>query len=886
MRILQALPILAMVLLAGCDRDRENYVVIEQRSDAPSVEKGGAKASGTKSESGDSKGESKDDGPKSEIPVVGKSYLLDGFEGPESTVWAFDSADDEGMAQYVTENVTQGKKALKISLRDKPVSGKMNLRRDVSLDLAHAASILIDAHSTSDKIAICAALQCGPHDIYQESRTFSLKKGANKNIRLPLTGNNWKNEKTKWEFTAPPVNLQYVQRVSILIFENGESSGSVTFDNLRIEPDETPLMSSGSLAFREWRPELIAEWGVPKSLEQYGTMDAVIYFRASYKDFYDPNDIAVGMRIYSPSGKTIDARGFFAGVQRATRDMLAENEGQAVPPLWGPSDVPDPLKPREGGAGGGGRKKKNADGGTSNAGESAPKKEETKEPPEDPEKKAAREAQLKKKVAFAAKMRDATVNLAPVWNIRFTPAETGQYTLQLYIRNNAGETRAAERKLTVYKQSASAAKPGCVGGNVRVSKRDPRQLELSNGDSFFIFGQNVCWTKNWTPYLDSMKAYGANTIRVWLCPWGLRLESKDGGFDLEEAMRLDQLVTEAEERGIRIIFCFTFHGMNGANWWESPYNAANGGSCGRPEDFFTDWRAKRQFKRLLSYSAARWGASPAILSWELMNEIDLAKYMWPDDVVAWSKEMAGHLKSVDPHGHLVTVSSTTHGFPMDLWGSPNIDWINIHAYGTDVSNLFFERLSPFQNIQKPVLLAEFGGGTEARDDIPDQDGARLQASLWLSACSPSCGAAMPWWWDTYIETRSLYPVLEHARKFVAGEDYRGRFNQWVRKIYADNVELSGIMDSQGGRFYAHKPEWTLNPDLKKDKMMSRGLTVTLEGMNDGSYKIELWDAKTGDIFKKEDAVAKEGKLPITLSAHDSEFGIKIDRKERVLPGLK
>ena len=869
---------LSLLLLSGCDRS--DYVV--EPVQAPSISTVNPPAAPTPETGKDKpadKSDKKDPGPPSEIPVLGKNFLLDGFEGPQATVWAFDSADDEGLAQYVTDGATQGKKALKITLRDKPVTGKMNLRRDVSLDLSHAAALLIDVNSSSDKLSFCAGLICGPHDISQESKVINLKKGANKDLRIPLTGNTWKNEKSKWEYTTPPVNLQFVQRLSILIFQNGEKEGALAFDNLRIEPDETPLLSSGSLVRREWRPELIAALGLPNSMHQYETLDALLFFRASYRDFFDSNDIACGIRIYAPSGKTIDARGFFMGLMPATRDLLKESDGEATPPLWGPAGEPDGLPTAQGGAQGGAKRKRKQDADKNPA--AAPVE---KDAPRDPVK----EAEAQKKLLAAVDMRNATLNKAPVWSVRFSPAETGIYTLQIYIRNNAGETRTTERKLSVVAQNTHTAKAGTLGGNVRVSKRDPRQLELSNGDPFFIYGQNVCWTKNWTPYLDNMKAYGANTIRVWLCPWGLRLERKNAQevFDLDEAERMDRLVSEAESRGLRLIFCFTFHGMNQSNWGDSPYNAANGGPCGRPEDFFTDWRAKRQFKRLLSYAAARWGASPAILSWELMNEIDLAKYTWPDDVIAWSREMAGHLKAVDPHGHLVTVSATSHGFPMELWNSPSIDWINIHSYGTDVSNLFFERLSPFQNIQKPVLLAEFGGGTEARDDIPDQDGARLQASLWLSACSPSCGCAMPWWWDTYIEARGLYPVLSAARKFSANDDRRGRFNLWVRKIYDGNIEVSGIMDAQGGRFYAHNPDWTKNPDLKKGPLMAADLLITLDGMNDGVYTLEFFDAKTGDTFKPQETVARDGKLPITLSAHAQEFGFKLEKKQRGAMGLK
>ncbi len=814
--------------------------------------------------------------------------MIDGFEGPEHTVWGFDSADDEGTAQYDEAGATQGKKALKITLRDKGKTGKFNLRRDVSMDLSHAASLLIDFTAPSDKFSLGVSLTCGPHDILQECKPVELKMGLNKNVRVPLTGNSWKNEKTKWEFNGPPVNLQYVQRICLLIFTNGESSGSVLIDNLRVEPDETPLLSSGSLVHREWRPQLLGVMNIPNAVTEYQGVEADVFFRASYRDFFDTNDIVAGMRIYTPSGKTLDVRGFFAGMMPAPKDVLAQDEGEAVPPLWGPIGV---ANSGGGGAGGGGRQQRNAKPSDKKEGDSAEKKDGEKDEAKDPAKEAEakkKEAELKKKIDEAATLRVLSLKRLPVWRIRYTPMETGQHTISIYIRNSAGETRTEERKLTVLPEVKNPQTPGRWGGNVRVSKRDPRQFELSNGDPFFVFGQNVCWTQDFTPYLEKMRDYGGNTMRVWLCPWGLNLERKTepGSYDLEVANRIDKLMEDAEAKGVRIIFCFTFHGMTQGNWGDSPYNAANGGPCGRAEEFFTNYRAKAQFKRLLSYAAARWGSSPALMSWELMNEIDLAKYVWQDEVIRWSREMAGHLHSVDAHEHLVTVSATLQGAPLDLWSDSRLDWIEIHSYGTDVSNLFFERMSPLQNLPKPMLMGEFGGGTESRDDIPDKDGARLQAALWLTACSPSCGAAMPWWWDTYIETRNLYPVMAAAKKFVAGEDRRGRYGLWVRKMYPNNIEVSGAMDPQGGRFYVHKPEWTKNPDERKGPMLARSQTIELDGMNDGAYTVEYWDAKEGTKFNPQDATARDGKLTITLSAHESEYGIKLDRKERAATGLK
>jgi hypothetical protein len=154
------------------------------------------------------------------IPVV-SGALLDGFEGTQYTVWAFDSADDEGTAEYVTEGSTQGKSALRLTLRGKGAKGKLHLRREVELDLSHASALFVDVTSPADNLSVALGFKSAPNDIYQEIKPVSLKAGLNRGIRFPLDRNVWKNEKTKWEYNGPPVNLQSVSRL-ILLLSTGE----------------------------------------------------------------------------------------------------------------------------------------------------------------------------------------------------------------------------------------------------------------------------------------------------------------------------------------------------------------------------------------------------------------------------------------------------------------------------------------------------------------------------------------------------------------------------------------------------------------------------------------------------------------------------------------
>jgi len=794
---------------------------------------------------------------KSELPVLG-GVLLDGFEGPEYTVWAFDSADDEGLAQYVAEGATQGQKALRITLRGKGAKGRLHLRREVDLDLSQASALLCDITSPADGLAAALALKTNPGETYQESKPVQLNKGLNRDVRFPLEGNNWKNAQTKWEFTAPPADLKAVRRIMLLLSTGEESSGSFLLDNLRVEGSVFQKPEDAAGTYREWRPEILLVNYPPEAARQYQGLEVQAAFRASYRDVFDPGDINLGLRLTTPSGKNLDVRGFFFGLANCGGAVPLASPGKPLAPLFGP------------------------------LGKKANKKDKDKEAKEAEKPKPEDEKQKPLGAPEDETAPDQGAPL-PIWAVRFTPQETGRYTLQLYVRNAAGETRTPERSLVVVPEVPNRKLPGRRGGNVCLAKRDPRQLELQDGSPFYIVGQNVCWSTDWTPYLEKIRAYGGNACRVWLCPWGLNLERKQepGTYDLQEAERIDQLFERAETTGVRLIFCLTFHGATGTEWGSSPYNQANGGPCLRPQDFFTDQRAKRQFKRLLSYAAARWGSSPALLCWELMNEIDIARYETPDDAVAWAREMAGHLKSSDVHGHLVTVSTVGVHFQPELWQDSRLDFVSIHGYGTDVARLIQDRLAPFQKLSKPVLLAEFGGGYDARDDIPDKDGARLQAALWLTACSPACGTALPWWWDTYIESRNLYPLLASCAHFVAGDDRRARFGEWVRKSYpARGVEVTGVLDSQGARLYVHNPNWTRLPETRGPALLAEPLPLELTGLLDGAYRMELWDPHETKAVAVTTLTAKDSKLSVKLPARATEFGVKIERKEHQQPQLE
>jgi len=119
---------------------------------------------------------------------------------------------------------------------------------------------------------------------------------------------------------------------------------------------------------------------------------------------------------------------------------------------------------------------------------------------------------------------------APTWRARFAPMEVGKYSAQTVVRNR-GRTRRSE-KLT-FECVASES-----GGFLRVSKRDPRFFELSEGSSqkpFFAIGMNMCFVKNLQEHegwMGNLGRSGGNFVRIWACckDWGMSIEGRKSAW--------------------------------------------------------------------------------------------------------------------------------------------------------------------------------------------------------------------------------------------------------------------------------------------------------------------------------------------------------------------
>src|ERR1035441_1189031 len=143
---------------------------------------------------------------------------------------------------------------------------------------------------------------------------------------------------------------------------------------------------------------------------------------------------------------------------------------------------------------------------------------------------------------------------------------------------------------------------------VRVSPRDPRYFELSDGRPYIPIGLNMIappgneGLPGLEAWMDRLQANGGNYIRVWLSNPFFDVEHvRCGDYDETEAKRIEAMLTIAARHGIRVKMCmehFRHLGDGRQAWAAKPlYLVANGGTATNISDFFNGTASREQSKR-------------------------------------------------------------------------------------------------------------------------------------------------------------------------------------------------------------------------------------------------------------------------------------------------
>lgn len=333
-----------------------------------------------------------------------------------------------------------------------------------------------------------------------------------------------------------------------------------------------------------------------------------------------------------------------------------------------------------------------------------------------------------------------------------------------------------------------------VLSSVGLDPRDPRRFALADGRPYLPIGANLAWPEGadrlgfYREALPALGRAGLNWVRVWMAHWGgLNLEwlpddmltpVPHGALDLRVAGHWDALLNVAEAAGVYVQVVLQHHGQYStsvnSNWIENPWNVTQrGGFLTTPGEFFTSTEAKRLTKLKYRYIVARWGWSPAVMAWELFNEVH-----WTDAVsaehnetavAAWHAEMAAFIRSLDAYGHLVTTS--TENLRSPIYAA--MDFYQPHLYATNIlAGARFLDPAPAQ-LDRPVFFGEFGDDHVPLGQEEKSSGLAIVPPVWASLMGTGSYPAQPWLGAHLIATGRLGELGAVAR-FLKATDLASR----------------------------------------------------------------------------------------------------------------
>jgi hypothetical protein len=321
--------------------------------------------------------------------------------------------------------------------------------------------------------------------------------------------------------------------------------------------------------------------------------------------------------------------------------------------------------------------------------------------------------------------------------------------------------------------------------SILISPKDPRQFLRSDGVPFIPVGANLAWApdgKNDTLayYQNALPAFAKsnlNWMRIWMAHWdGLNLDwlpprmgpsPKPGYLSEDVAQTWDRILESAEDNGVYVQVVLQHHGQvttsDNSNWAENPWNAANpGGFLKTPEEFFTDPNARVITLLKYRYIVARWGYSPAVVSWELFNEVhwsDAFRKGHEAEVARWHSSMATSIRLVDVYGHLITTS--TENLRSAIY--EKLDYYQPHLYAADpiaASRVF---VPPLSALSRPAFYGEEGDDHEPASAEVKKAGLTLVPPVWASVMGEGTLPAQPW---------DGWQLLENNRLNELGAVYR------------------------------------------------------------------------------------------------------------------
>ena len=368
---------------------------------------------------------------------------------------------------------------------------------------------------------------------------------------------------------------------------------------------------------------------------------------------------------------------------------------------------------------------------------------------------------------------------------------------------------------------------------VRVSPRDRRYFELSDGSPYLPIGCNLAVARDasdahaaalqMSTWLDRLAAAGGNFARLWLSAKSLHLEPEAGRVDPVALDAVRRVVDHARGRGVRLKLCFEHfryllpqrpreHLLKPEAFARTAYHLDHGGPLRDMADYLTSPAGRGLFLHKLDHFARHFADEPAIFGWELWNEMNCVH---ADGWLQWTADMLGELRARFPH-HLVMQSlgsldsvkqQADYAALAQVAGQ---DVAQVHRYLDEGAPMpvchgpldvaLADAVTHLRTLYPthPLLLAE-SGAVEPRHAGPwrhypdDTQGQVLHDVLFAGFFSGGAGPGHAWHWDGYIDRLNLWGQFRRFADAIRGIDVPGEgFEPFTQSDAASGVRVWGL----------------------------------------------------------------------------------------------
>jgi mannan endo-1,4-beta-mannosidase len=391
--------------------------------------------------------------------------------------------------------------------------------------------------------------------------------------------------------------------------------------------------------------------------------------------------------------------------------------------------------------------------------------------------------------------------------------------------------------------------PPCASGSVGDAFVGRKGSELLlDGEPFRPLGANVYYLQQLFAYAEQGQEQAAEPALQALdqatC-LGLRVVRTSGFNDSQDTASirtapgvyheaglkgLDRAVAEAKLRGLRVILPLV-------NYWDDygglpAYARWAGDADGDPDRFFSPgpmqvyWMEYTAMlaDRLNTYTGVRYRDEPAILAWEVGNELRCPSCIGGTRMVDTMRDLAGYLKRLFPNQLIGDGGQGLDDLPAAYEGFSNTYWVR----GDE--GVSFSKLLAVEDLDLVSYHMHFGprGFEQARD-----------ADIWIDTHERLAKQSdrVPYLGEFGLEPLSSDPDGERA----------AAFNHWLYRLYEHNQGRMGILwqlipaarQASGDDGYGVLYEQTATASVLSQWAMPTGDPTRMPGRRVGSAPVAL-----------------------------------------------